>query len=906
MSNLRRALLVSSASSGGGDKNYVEIAGIKWAKWNVGATGETDYGYFFQWADSKGYTAAQVGSGSGKKYFGWSDYKYGNGGSSDSSMTKYNSTDKKMVLDEIDDAAYVASGNTWRMPTDEEYIALGNSVTTAWTSSYEGSGIAGLVCTAKADSSKKLFFPAAGYANNGSYANRSSYGYYWSSNVYSSSVHFAHLAIIRSSNPTFSTYGSRCQGFSIRGIYVQPIPLESLTISGDTEVTNEATYTVNYNPIDTTETGVTWSIVSGSEYAEINENTGKLTVLGGASGSTVVIRATSVVNSGITDEMTLSVTYVELPVVKFTAKQANSTIGLSKKSSNQTLEYSTDGDTWNSMTTSTTITLANLGDSVYIRGILNSNNTTSNYTQFTMSGNIKVSGNINYLWNKDNPDTALKDYCGYYLFNGCTALTEITGLTLPSTSIPYRAYDSMFMGCTNITTLNGLVLPGTTLSTYAYNHMFDSCTSIVDGRVDFKVRNLPEGAFSNTFKNCTSLTIAPELAATSLGDWCYQYLFYGCTNLTTAPELPATTLKRGCYHQMFDSCTKLNYIKCLATDKSAQYCTQMWVNGVSSTGTFVKDASMTGWTTGTSGIPTGWVVEDYVPLQSISISGETNVKNSATYTVSYTPSDTTETGVTWSIVSGSEYATIDSSTGVLTALDGASSSTVAIRAISTNNTSITAEKSISVTYVSETLFDDAVLHVPFKENQSVTDVNSGILPSKNTGEITSNGYYTNGTSGICLEYTDSRLFSAFDNDFTMYFEVTPYNLNRNQYLFQIKIEYYFIGLFIYYSVNNRFSVTLSNDTWNPTYYDDEIPNSPIVNYGTTYKICFKGGKNSYLDVFINGVKYTINRTYTSHSPFTVFRIGGNWNASRFSKTDFIDFAVWNKKLTDDECVDLTK
>ena len=203
------------------------------------------------------------------------------------------------------------------------------------------------------------------------------------------------------------------------------------------------------------------------------------------------------------------------------------------------------------------------------------------------------------------------------------------------------------------------------------------------------------------------------------------------------------------------------------------------------------------------------------------------------------------------------------------------------------------------------LFVDAVLHTPFKQTQSITDVNSGILPSTNTGTITANGYYTDGESCTqCLEYTDSRLLSAFDDDFTFYFELTPYNLDRNQYIFHIQTDWYFIGLYIYYTVNNRFGITLSNGTWGSD-YDQEIPNSPIVDYGRKYKICFKGGRNSYLYVFINGVKYTIPRSYSSHATLTKFMIGRNWNDSRYSKTDFADFAVWNKKLTDDDCINLT-
>ena len=112
------------------------------------------------------------------------------------------------------------------------------------------------------------------------------------------------------------------------------------------------------------------------------------------------------------------------------------------------------------------------------------------------------------------------------------------------------------------------------------------------------------------FNNCSSLTTAPELPATTLENNCYQNMFYGCTSLTTAPELPATTLASNCYYAMFYSCKKLNYIKMLATDISASNCLNNWVKDVSSTGTFVKNASMMSLPTGASGIPSGWTVQN--------------------------------------------------------------------------------------------------------------------------------------------------------------------------------------------------------------------------------------------------------------------------------------------------------
>ena len=83
-------------------------------------------------------------------------------------------------------------------------------------------------------------------------------------------------------------------------------------------------------------------------------------------------------------------------------------------------------------------------------------------------------------------------------------------------------------------------------------------------------------------------------------------MFKGCTSLVTAPVLPATTLADYCYAAMFRA-TSVNYVKCLATDISAFNCTETWLRDASATGTFVKKAGVS-WTTGNSGIPSGWTV----------------------------------------------------------------------------------------------------------------------------------------------------------------------------------------------------------------------------------------------------------------------------------------------------------
>lgn len=156
------------------------------------------------------------------------------------------------------------------------------------------------------------------------------------------------------------------------------------------------------------------------------------------------------------------------------------------------------------------------------------------------------------------------------------------------------------------------------------NHYLDSVYSTCNFKVYGNIMSLIYGdnfvgrsiifaryQFANIFSGNTNLQYASNLIlpATTLTESCYKGMFSGCTSLITAPELPATTLVESCYESMFNGCTNLNYIKCLATDISATNCIYNWVQNVSSTGTFIKDANTT-WPTGASGIPSGWTTQN--------------------------------------------------------------------------------------------------------------------------------------------------------------------------------------------------------------------------------------------------------------------------------------------------------
>ena len=298
--------------------------------------------------------------------------------------------------------------------------------------------------------------------------------------------------------------------------------------------------------------------------------------------------------------------------------------------------YSLDGgSTWSTLNCEENTPIVRKGQKIMWKGNLTPNSSLG-IGMFSSTGMFDVEGNIMSLLHGDNfegkTSLAGKDYAFYNLFNSC-AIISAENLRLPATTLAYHCYDIMFIYCTSLKSAPSL--PATTLTEGCYNWMFADCSSLAVAP-DLSATTLAYGCYEAMFTGCKSLTVAPELPATTLAEGCYVGMFGGCKSLTVAPELPATTLAEGCYAQMFDGCkslraapvlpattllewcydgmfsgcSSLSYIKCLATDISATDCTRDWVNGVSSSGTFVKASSMSSFTTGNNGIPSGWSIND--------------------------------------------------------------------------------------------------------------------------------------------------------------------------------------------------------------------------------------------------------------------------------------------------------
>ena len=235
--------------------DYVTIAGKKWAKWNVGANSQTDYGWYFPWAGTEGYvyknskwvsasgvdtysytlSSAKTANASDYLYvktqsftpagfsFDWAHTPFNNG-SSNWNDTYFNSVRNTVcpggILALDYDAAHVNWGDPWRMPTSAEFQALYNATCWAWDATDKGYYVTKKDEALSADKSNALlFFPTAGIGSNARLDSVGSYGIYWSSSLNMTYLyHTYNLCIISTGVYPSNNNGFHNEGYSIRAI----------------------------------------------------------------------------------------------------------------------------------------------------------------------------------------------------------------------------------------------------------------------------------------------------------------------------------------------------------------------------------------------------------------------------------------------------------------------------------------------------------------------------------------------------------------------------------------------------------------------------------------------------------------------------------------------------------------
>lgn len=244
--------------------DYVEIGGMKWATMNVGATTvagspETAYGDYYAWGEKVTYytkvdftktsgtsiswkgtniTGAHINNN--KFSHNWTCYS-GTNSFKEWSAAPYG-TDG--VLNEGWDVAHSSWGSSWRMPTKADFDNLVKACcgsTSGYSEPAPDNGtiytggvyyikeagttvdgvtykVPGILFVARIDTSKRLFFPAAGNLQTDKRDGQGSLCTYWSSSKFSvsSSAYCAYYSLVK--NTMGMKDNVRCFAFSIRPV----------------------------------------------------------------------------------------------------------------------------------------------------------------------------------------------------------------------------------------------------------------------------------------------------------------------------------------------------------------------------------------------------------------------------------------------------------------------------------------------------------------------------------------------------------------------------------------------------------------------------------------------------------------------------------------------------------------
>ena len=182
---------------------------VKWASSNVTTTKQAWGQSYYAWAETEV-----------KNDYTWNTYKYCQNGSS---ITKYNTSDQKTVLDASDDVAHVVLGGNWRMPSKAELAELISNCTWTWEYYQGHTGY-----QVKGKNGNSIFLPASGHLAHNTIAlygmpeGAGKYGSYWSREIQSTTGQYAYQAAtilgFSQSEVTLDEVNARMGGCSVRAV----------------------------------------------------------------------------------------------------------------------------------------------------------------------------------------------------------------------------------------------------------------------------------------------------------------------------------------------------------------------------------------------------------------------------------------------------------------------------------------------------------------------------------------------------------------------------------------------------------------------------------------------------------------------------------------------------------------
>jgi uncharacterized protein YjdB len=459
---------------------------------------------------------------------------------------------------------------------------------------------------------------------------------------------------------TITAASTANSGITVSCTVTVTVPLVGITLTPNpldiTGVWSTGSFTVNYDPPDTTEQGVTWS----------SSNTSVATVSGGTvtavAGGTATITATSTANPSITATATVNVI---IPVTKIDLDKT--TLNLNKGGT-ETLTVSFTPTN----TTQTGVTWSS-----------------SNPSVATVSGGVVTAvgaGNAT-ITAVSSVNSGIKADCTV------TVIVPLAEIILTPNSL------DIGVGATSSFTVN-YNPSDTTEQGVTWSSSNPSVATVANGTVTAvgtgTATITATSSVNNSITGTATVNVIIPVTGLSLNKTTLS-LTKGGTDTLTVSFTPTTTTQTGVIWSSSDTS--------VAT-----------VSGGVVTAVGGGTATITATSSADSSITATCDVTVTVPLTGISLPPTLTLgEGGASFlTVTYTPSDTTQRGVTWSS-SDTTVATVNNSTGLITAV---AVGTATITAASTANSSITATCTVTV----QATFNGAGVNIEFEglEDQTIT------------------------------------------------------------------------------------------------------------------------------------------------------------------------------------------